>query len=216
MIRSEKGKFIFVHVQKNAGMSFEAILKQNFSDCEHWHGRHEHALTGIGEIGRAEWDDCYSFALVRNPWDRMVSWYSMIQRNYKRLPWYRRISKKPFRSPFWNQVIQQSNDFESFLHNCTEEVFDRGALKSFAFNQIDYLTDERGEIAVSFVGRFENLVTDTAVIFDRLGIPADSLPHRNISQHRHYSSYYNRETRELIEQRFHRDIEAFEYQFETP
>ena len=226
MIRSEKGKFIFVHVQKNAGMSFEAILKKNFSDSDHWHGRHGHALTGIREVGREEWDEYYSFAFVRNPWDRMVSWYSMIQKNLEKLPAAQRASKEPFiNSPFFNQVVLQSHDFESFLHNCTEVVFDRGCLKSFAFNQMDYLTDERGDIAVSFVGRFENLIDDSSVVFDQLGIKAgplgrffqvDSLPKRNTSQHMHYSHYYNRETRDLIEKRFEKDIEAFGYHFESP
>ena len=213
MIRSEAGKFIFVHVQKSAGISIETVLKNNFSDAQHWHGRHGHAKTGIQEIGQKKWETYYSFAFVRNPWDRMVSWYSMVQKELTKLPIEQQKSNKPFNSPFWNQVITDSHDFSSFLHNCTEIVFDRGCFKSYAFNQIDYLLDESGKLVVDFIGRFENLVADTSTVFNHLGIKNFNLPKQNISRHNHYSDYYTKETQELIAKRFKKDIEMFGYQF---
>jgi len=216
MILSESGKFIFVHIQKNAGTSIEGILRRRFSDVMLWHGRHGHARSGIRDIGRSRWDRYYSFTFVRNPWDRMVSWYSMIQQELKKLPADRQASAKPFASPFWNQVVTNSHDFDSFLHNCTEPVFDGRCLKSYAFNQLDYLLDEAGDLAVNFVGRFENLQADSSTVFDHLGIGPGDLPTFNVSQHGHYSQYYTGTTRDLVAERFQRDIESFGYRFETP
>ncbi|MBT8421156.1 MAG: sulfotransferase family protein [Gammaproteobacteria bacterium] len=216
MIISEKGRFIFVHVQKNAGTSIEKILEQNFLDSKCRYGRHERVINGIQEIGRDEWNKYFSFAFVRNPWDRLVSWYSMIQEKKTALPADKRVLNAPFDSPFWNHVVHDSHDFESFLINCTDVIFDGGCLKSYAFNQVDYLSDENGEIAVTFVGRFENLADDISKIFDRLDIKVGRLPTWNMSRHDHYSHYYTQETRNLVARRFRRDIEIFGYQFEEP
>lgn len=213
MFISEQGKFIFVHVQKNAGIAIETVLKKNYPDAKHWHGRHGHAINGINEIGREKWDEYFSFSFVRNPWDRLVSWYSMIQGEFKRLPSGKRKLDEPFNSPFWNHVVRDSHDFKSFLVNCTDVIFEKGCFKSYAFNQTEYLADENGNNAVNFVGRFENLADDISIVFERLGIKTKKLRKENAGRHDHYSRYYTEETREIIRQRFQRDIETFNYQF---
>lgn len=214
MIVSQKGKFIFVHVQKNAGISVEKVLKDRFSDARHWHGRHGHVINGIEEIGRESWDAYFSFSIVRNPWDRMVSWYSMIQREYKKLPSIKQASNAPFDSPFWNHVVRDSHDFESFLRNCTDVIYENDCHKSFAFNQADYLVDENGNLAIDFVGRFETLAADMSDVFRRLGIKRAKLPKKNTSRHVHYSEYYTPDTRDLVARRFEKDIEMFNYSFD--
>ena len=214
MIISEKGKFIFVHIQKTAGKTIEGVIKKNYPDSKFWYGRHGHAINGIKEIGQEKWDEYFTFAFVRNPWDRLVSWYAMIQAHLKKLPSDKQTSDEPFSdSPFWNHVIRDSHDFDSFLMNCTDVIFERGCFKSYAFNQIDYLSDENGIISVNFVGRFESLLNDASKVFERLGIEVDKLPNVGPSQHEHYSHYYTQKTRSLIAQRFQRDIEMFNYQF---
>jgi hypothetical protein len=214
MLLEENQKFVLVHVQKNAGMSMEKVIKRRYPAVKTWHGRHGHALAGIRELGRDQWNGYYSFGFVRNPWDRLVSWYSMIQDAKRRLSFFKRFSKHPFESELWNYAVRTSHDFESFLRNCTEVVFDRDCDKSFAYNQIDYLCDENGKLAVSFVGRFENLAADIELVFRRIGIPNETLPRLNQSKHAHYSKWYTPKTRDLVAARFARDIEAFGYQFD--
>jgi len=215
MLVSNSAKFVFVHVQKTAGLSMEAVLRQNFPDARSWHGRHGHASDGIREIGLERWQAHYSFAFVRNPWDRLVSWYSMIERERQNLPWYRRWRKAPFNTQLWNEVVRKATNFEEFIERCTDEVFDRGSRKSFAFNQIDYLSAPDGRLAVDFVGRFETLASDFEHVAKRLGLDAASLPKRNVSHHKHYSAWYNDRTRGIVAERFARDIAAFGYEFET-
>lgn len=215
MIVSQSAKFVFVHVQKTAGLSIEAVLRDNFADARFWHGRHGHASDAIREVGIEEWSQHYSFALVRNPWDRLVSWYCMIERERQKLPFYRRWSKAPFKTLLWNEVVQKASNFEEFIEHCSDVVFDRGSRKSFAFNQIDYISAPVGSLAVNFVARFESLATDFGIVAERLGLKDIALPKRNASRHEHYSAWYNDRTRKIVAERFARDIAAFGYEFEN-
>jgi hypothetical protein len=214
MLISHQAKFIFIHVQKTGGTSIDHMLRQHFPDAVRWHGKHGRARDGIAEMGMERWRDYYSFAFVRNPWDRLVSWYAMIDDRRRARPFYKRWQREPFKIRIWNQVVTKGRTFEEFLDNCTEIIFDRGCYKSFAFNQIDYLTDANGHMAVDQVCRFENLAEEVSGIFARLGIK-DELPRRNKSEHGHYSSWYDARTRDLVAERFARDIEAFGYAFEA-
>jgi chondroitin 4-sulfotransferase 11 len=214
MLINHEKKFIFIHVQKTAGISIESQLKESLSGTEVLHGRHGRVVDGIGEIGLDEWEKYYSFAFVRNPWDRMVSWYCMIQDAKINLPLYKKWFKHPFKSELWNYAITHSDNFESFIENCTEVVFDLGCYKSFAFNQIDYLTDDKGNIAVDFIGKFEELDKDFAKVCAHLKLDNILLSKKNQSKHLHYSSYYSEHSINIIKKRFARDIEAFGYTFD--
>ena len=214
MLISETQKMIFIHVQKTAGISMETLLKEAIPDLRTWHGRHGHAAMGIAEMGKTKWDSYFSFAFVRNPWDRLVSWYAMISKARDKLSHDALQQAKPFKSELWNYAIKHSHDFESFLFNCTAEMYDLGCYKSFAYNQIDYISDAEGGLAVDFVGRFESLEEDFAKIAGRAKIAEVKLPKLNQSPHKHYSEWYSEKTRDLVAQRFARDIEAFDYTFE--
>ncbi|MFO1486921.1 MAG: sulfotransferase family 2 domain-containing protein [Verrucomicrobiota bacterium] len=215
MLIDENQKFVFVHVHKTAGLSLEQVLQRRFPTAKTHHSRHLHARLVIREVGRERWDACYRFAFVRNPWDRLVSWYSMILEAKKKLKFFQRFSRHPFPNEIWNYAVRNSRDFESFLTNCTAVINDHGCDKSFAYNQLDYLTDDDGKLAVNFVGRFENLAADVDVVFRQLGIPEEKLPRINSSKHTHYSEWYNPRTRDLVAERFARDIETFGYRFEA-
>lgn len=215
MLVSHLPAFIFVHVQKTAGTSLETFLRAQFPDLVTWHGKHGHARTGFEEMGIEQWRNHFSFAFVRNPWDRLVSWYAMIQYYRDTLPHDLRNSRTPFQSALWNQVVQHGASFDDFLRRCTSVVLDQGCKKSFAFNQIDYLTNADGRMLVEFVGRFERLERDARKVFDRLGLGHHTIPHQNVSEHEHYSRWYSPYTRDLVAERFARDIETFGYTFET-
>lgn len=67
---------------------------------------------------------------------------------------------------------------------------------------------------VDFIGRFETFEEDLRTIMTKLGIQDKEIPHRNASQHEHYSKYYTPRTRDIIARKYKQDIEAFGYQFE--
>lgn len=206
MIISEKTKLLFIHNQKAAGMSIEHILLNSFDGIKLLE-RHSYAEDGIEYMGREKWNEFMSFGFVRNPWSRLVSWYTMIQE-----------TPPEGKNALWEYVHQNSNSFEEFVINCTETITDvRNSYayrKSFVRPQYDYFTDNKGELAVAFIGRFENLQDDFNTMLDKAGLASVSLPKLNPTRSKDYKSFYTNQTKDIVAQRFAKDIEKFNYTFE--
>ena len=64
-----------------------------------------------------------------------------------------------------------------------------------------------------FFIRFENLQEDFDTFCDKVNIPRQVLPHKNKSDRKHYTEYYDTESRELVEELFAKDLEYFGYKF---
>lgn len=224
MLVSHEQKFLFIHIQKTGGSTIKTLLRTQIDDLEQIGASHR-PLCEASEIG----DDYFRFAFVRNPWARLVSWYSMIQdaAGYR---WYhpylttspqrrariREHRRQMHTNKMWRYVQKTCSSFDGFIRNCTDEVevFD-GVFYSFARNQIDYLTDTSATLAVDFIGRTERLAADTNRVFSRLGLQTPDIPTVNPSSHGHYSQYYTPETADIVRRRYARDIEAFGYEFEA-
>jgi chondroitin 4-sulfotransferase 11 len=219
LISHEEPKFIFIHIQKTGGVSISNLLRRYSPTTTPGRGlRHISARRALKQVENP--DDYFKFAFVRNPWDRLVSWYTMIDEARKGVadgtaePMTRRLIKK---NNLFKYVLRCGPTFDEFVINCTEKQWMGNGYYSFTFNQLRYLTDKNGEVLVDFIGRFENLAQDISHVFDKLGLEASQLeiPHENRSAHSHYSEMYTPETREIVRKRFRRDIEFFGYEFET-
>jgi hypothetical protein len=80
--------------------------------------------------------------------------------------------------------------------------------------QLEWITDEKGDIIVDFVGRFENLQADFDTVCDEINLERQDLHHENRSRHDDtYRSYYDDETKAIVEDCFKADIEYFGYEF---
>lgn len=117
--------------------------------------------------------------------------------------------------------LSNSTCFSEFINlteiiyetNMFEKISEENYPKSISFNQLDYLSDEEGNVLVDFIGKFENLQLDYAHIMKQLNIPSASLQHLNKFEHKDYRSYYSDADIEKVYNLYKRDIEYFHYQF---
>jgi len=85
----------------------------------------------------------------------------------------------------------------------------------FRYGASDYVLGEDGQIIIDFIAKYENRDHDLGFIASRLNIPGfGALSIQNASPgNRHYSVFYDPETKEIIRRLFARDIELFDYTF---
>lgn len=217
MLISENKKYIFIHNQKAAGVSMKNYLFDNVADTEYLLPNHAYASDGIQKVGLDNWEKYYTFGFVRNPWERLVSWYVMVTKGSESEGSQTKNEWTP-NNDLWKYVDENSSNFEEFILNCTDNIVENreGFLykKSFTRNQLDYFTDDSGNIAVDFIGRFENLQTDFEKVLEHLNFPKSELSWTNKTNRSDFREYYTRETREIVAERFSKDIKHFGYTFD--
>lgn len=207
MLISDTHRFVFVHLQKNAGTSMVHVLRPYAVEGPRskWYSLlrvlglprdyrrykfREHAPLREAErrMPRDRFEEYFKFGFVRNPWDRLVSDYAGLLQN----PAHRR-----------HRQAARLSDFAAFI----EWEARRGRRV-----QRDMLMDRSGRVAVDFVGHFERVGEDFAEACRRIGIEAE-LPHRNPSRRGDYREWYDERTREMVRRYWATDIEAFGYEF---
>ena len=159
-----------------------------------------------------DFDDLdFIFTFVRNPWDRLISRYSHLQRRIRKIT-NKGIALK--HSPqdrnlkdfFGDEPIRiESFTFEKFV-DFTSEVNDAHWMP-----QTSMFADCLDKI--HFVGRFETLQQDFNFVCDRIGIARQELPIVNKTKHKHYTEYYCDKTQKIVAERYKNDIEVFKYEF---
>jgi hypothetical protein len=207
---SDERRVLFVHVPKNGGSSVDWTFDHEVPDGRRVLDRGRHST--YGQLLRTEPPllDYWAFGFVRNPWARMVSWFSMMRNIFANeaagVP--RTLDKLTRKPDVWEPVRPFVGDFETFVLEGTRQI------PRFSKPQLDWLETADGR-RVDFVGRVENYHADFAVARERLGLPpVEKAPKRNRTSHEHYSTYYTDETRDRVAELFASDIEEFGYTFE--
>lgn len=215
MIISPGRRYIFVHIPKTGGTSLALALetramkddiligdtpkarrrKGRLKEVETRGRLWKHAtLADIeGLVPRGDLDRYFLFALVRNPWDRVVSYYH----------WLR---VQDFAHPAVD--LAKSADFSGFLNHPQT----RASLAAEHYGS--YLTDSEGvERPATFV-RLEHIARDLAPVEAHLGFAVTNIPHVNRSDRpADYRDAYSKADAELVSRLCARDITRFGYAF---
>lgn len=214
MIISPSRKYIFVHIPKTGGtalsLALEARAKADdilIGDTpkavkrrarvkklagDRRLGKHATLadIDGMPEVGALE--GYFIVTLVRNPWDRMVSYYHWLrEQGFK----HRAVE------------LAKAHDFSGFL-NHAETVAANGA-ETYG----GYVRVAGKELQTCFV-RLEALNEDIQQFETHLGFKLD-IPHVNRSdRHADWCEYYSQADAELVGRMYAEDIKRFGYTFD--
>lgn len=203
MTYSETGNVLFTHISRTGGTTIRAALKQGLPDSRSILGQHASLAEARPVLGEA-FNRAFKFAIVRNPWERFVSWYALLGQpigNEKE----RREQMEPDH-PHWK-------GFDAFLESWSQEMAVIDGIKRPALSQSGQLCDREDRLLTDHVGRFEALETEIQRLFSLGRIPLSSLPRLNSSIHHPYPLYYSAFGRELVASVFREDVERFGYRF---
>lgn len=209
MLLSLEKNFIFIHIPKTAGTSItralrpwclkpkptrwrrllshlpvpEAPEKANFN-------QHDKAVWLRRKLPVPLYDSAHKFAVVRNPFELVVS-------NYQHLR--RKTSRRRHRQA-------QRWDFKAFLGYLERKN------RLARVDQTSWISDRDGKLIVDEVLRFERLAEQFNVLAERLGLPGE-LPRSNVSEPVDYRTVYDEETKAIVRRLYVRDFERFGYEF---
>ena len=196
---------IFVHIPKTAGNSINRVFGVKWQD-------HKDLASYAAEQPAEVIEQYYKFAIVRNPWARMLSDY-----NYQ----VKKSRAKDSKLFLYDDQGEQRL-FRAWIEAALSDPFryapstwggDTSAKVHRWSPQVDWMSLD-GEIAVNKIVHLENLDQGFGEVCEHLGINAPRVPHRNGRFHFHYSWYYDNSTRDLIGEYYAKDIEAFGYSFD--
>ncbi len=179
--------YVFIHINKTGGSSIERALGIGLD--------HSTALEKYRQLGAAAWERKFTFTVVRNPWDKVVSHY-----HYRVRTNQTSLGDDTIPFPEWLQRCYVDRD---------PRYFDQPRM---FMPQRQWLVDENDAMLVEFIGRFENLQGDFRRICERLSIEAE-LGHAKPSGRGSYRDYYDPQSRDLVGEVFEEDIALFGYEF---
>ena len=212
---------LFIHIPKNAGMTIRhsdvlrskiAIAGPDKHQSEQYTAAVLNKMNSHGDhhgFEHARWRDLsksaqkmQAFAIVRNPWDRVVSRYFFAKKVIQ-------VEKKADKS------YANISSFEAFLeerHKWGNEPYMwHRAIRGW-YPAYDHVTDEEGNIRCDII-RFENLNDDLCSYFN---IP-EMTRARNVTALNKgtYRDLYTDQTIQIIADWYAKDIDTWGYDFDS-
>lgn len=216
MIISRGRRYVFVHIPKTGGTSLALALEARAMKDDILIGdtpkarRRRGRLKGLsargrlwkhatladidGVLGPDDLDSMLLFTLVRNPWNRAVSYY-----HWLRAQRFEHVAVR----------LAQDLPFAEFLaHPHT-----RASIAGHPYGS--YMRDVTGAERAAVFVRLEHLAADLAPVEAHLGFPLCDLPQVNMSVRSNtYAEHYDTATRALIAEICAEDIARFGYRFQ--
>lgn len=214
MIYSPGRNYIFIHIPKTGGTSMALALEDRAQADDIMLGdtpkavKRRRRVKGVQAAGRL-WKHstlrdivglvtpeqiaaAQVFTMVRNPWDRTVSYYH----------WLRAQS---FAHPA--VALAQAQDFDGFLHHPQTIA----SLSASPYGS--YVTTMAGQENCALFVRLEHLDEDLPKLEALIGVSLGAFPHDNRSARGDYRDAYTSAGRALVAQIAGADIARFNYHF---
>lgn len=219
---SGNAEYFFIHIPKNAGVAirhspllrgrvvgaepgfhitrvYAKNLKKVMAAAGEHHGYHHARYRDIRPSVLAK---LKPVAIVRNPWARVYSRYKFAERAILT------GTAKPDYVP---------DTFEGFLEERHEygnkDLYWHRAIRGW-FPQLDYVVNDEGNIAVDLL-RQENLGEEAMQYFGLDAPIARKNSSEKNSKSPSYKNAYNTKTTQIVADWYHKDIEAFGFDFDT-
>ena len=204
VIVSDDYKIIFFNIKKVASTSIGSYMFKELN------GKNFIANSEIFKEKNNWYEgfkDYYSFAFVRNPFDRLLSCYKNKIKNPNDLSKETGVGLifDPYGSKFYKNMT-----FKQFLEaiiSLNPEEYDRHFAPQYKF-----VCDEDENVVVDFVGKFEHLQRDIDFLINKKKLPKQKLIFFNKSN---FNCNYDEETIELAKQvhGLTKDLEIFNYEY---
>ncbi len=194
----DTNKIIFVHIPKAAG---NALIKSLFGMV----------ATGHDPIGRylshdsKKFKSYYKFAVVRNPYDRLVSSFFYLKQGGIGF----------FDNDFAESYLNDVDTFEEFVKRLGSDNRFRAAIMSWVHfvPQLDFLTLDGINVALDRVIKLENIDRELSDLCKELGVPPVKMIRDNISFRESYKTYYTPELIDIVSMLYKDDLTALNYTY---
>lgn len=201
MIINKEKKYIFIHIPRTSGTNlYECLSGKKYDE------------SGLGHIfarnirarHRSEFESYYTFTIVRNDYHRIYSWW--FNRKYLKRNTNLSFNDWLFRFPPKPNDIHSNWD----IKNCWR-------LQSQRTCQMEWITDNNGDIIVDHIVRYENLKEDLKKLGKIIGVSFWKMPRYGINNPKENKNKFNKNvyTPEMIEfmKKHHgKSIEYFGYE----
>lgn len=183
---------LFIHVPKCGGSSIEAGIGT-------FHGHR--SAPYFAHADRALFERLWKVALVRNPFDRLVSGFHYLK-NHTNAPRDRQWAR---------ETLGGIPDFPAFLGALESRGFRRRVLCWLHFvPQWFFLCDAEGRLLVDHLGRLERFDAFAEAVGERVGRQIVGIREKP-SQRGDYRGYFDARTAGIVRNMYRRDFEIFGY-----
>ncbi len=229
MLVSNRKKFIFTKTKKTAGTSVESFFEpycMNDKEFVEKDSRQEYISStgivghrgGIGakkpkwynhmpaklickQLGQEIWNEYFKFTVVRNPFDKLISGFAMVDNQVKKDP-------KFFGAKNLIHRVVGATDIERF-----RSWLKLGGGKKF-IDRDAYLID--GEVCMDYFIKYEDLDGGISYVSEHLGLESQDrkLPKFKSGIRKDkdkISEYYDEETEEIVRSLFSWELDYFGY-----
>ena len=180
-------KLIFMHTERTGGVALRKYLLQYETNFirPNPHTKHLTCDEAKELIDPKVWNEYTKIGFVRNPYDRLVSWYHACKKN--RYNWRSDLAIH----------VNKCNSFEELVKNPNDKII---------LSQYQKVKD------CDFIFRFENYDEEVKHLSTILNIPYQHVID-NTSEHKEYREYYTPELQEIARVLFAKDLKEFNYDF---